>query len=198
MNHARFDTFQGLASSWAQSELEQAGDFHSIESANSFAIADKPGAMHGSRLPNPRLSAFICGSQGLEQQRECLRHERQENMTISLREAGRLRPGRDQRTARDILWMLVRERGWSPMEKTTFAFWSDFSIDSSQSDTHLFSILKAGKKGDRQIGVTNRSSREGFPSALTSAGEGTKTLAAASVLLRHLECGACVFKPQAL
>src|SRR5713226_7497160 len=59
MNHARFDTFQGLASSWAQSELEQAGDFHSIESANSFAIADKPEAMHGSRLPNPRLSAFI-------------------------------------------------------------------------------------------------------------------------------------------
>jgi hypothetical protein len=84
------------------------------------------------------------------------------------------------------------------MGKTTFVFWSDFPIANSQSDTHLFSILKASKKGDRQIGVTNRSSREGFPSALTSAGEGIKTLADASVLLRQLECGARVSKPLAL
>ena len=58
----------------------------------------------------------------LEQQRERVRYERQEKMVISLREAGRLRPGLDFRTARDILWMLtgrdvyrmlVRERRWS-------------------------------------------------------------------------------------
>lgn len=58
----------------------------------------------------------------LEQQRECLRYERQERMIISLRDAGRLRPDLDYTTARDIFWMLtsrdiyrmlVRERGWS-------------------------------------------------------------------------------------
>jgi len=58
----------------------------------------------------------------LEQQRECLRYERQERMIISLRDAGRLRPRLDHGTARDIFWMLtgrdvyrmlVRERGWS-------------------------------------------------------------------------------------
>jgi AcrR family transcriptional regulator len=57
----------------------------------------------------------------LEQQREDLRYERQQDMIISLREAGRLRL--DRRTARDIFWMLtggdvyrmlVRERGWTP------------------------------------------------------------------------------------
>jgi AcrR family transcriptional regulator len=61
----------------------------------------------------------------LEQRRECLRYERQENMIISLRDAGRLRPGLDHGTARDIFWMLtgrdvyrmfVRERGW-PSQK---------------------------------------------------------------------------------
>jgi AcrR family transcriptional regulator len=58
----------------------------------------------------------------LEQQREGLRYERQEQMIISLREAGRIRPELDYGTARDIFWMftsrdvyrmLVRERGWS-------------------------------------------------------------------------------------
>src|SRR3979490_857299 len=58
----------------------------------------------------------------LEQQRECLRYERQEKMIISLRDAGRLRPDLDHAAARDIFWMLtgrdvyrmfVRERGWS-------------------------------------------------------------------------------------
>jgi hypothetical protein len=83
------------------------------------------------------------------------------------------------------------------MEKNTLVFWSDCSIDNSQSDTHLLSILKAvpGKKGDCQAGATNRSSGEGFPSALTSAGEGTKILAGTSVLLCQLECGVRVFKP---
>jgi AcrR family transcriptional regulator len=58
----------------------------------------------------------------LEQQREDVRYERQEQMIVSLREAGRLRTGLDHETARDIFWMftggdvyrmLVRERGWS-------------------------------------------------------------------------------------
>lgn len=58
----------------------------------------------------------------LEQERECLRYERQERMIISLRDARRLRPDLGYTTARDILWMLtgrdvyrmlVRERGWS-------------------------------------------------------------------------------------
>lgn len=58
----------------------------------------------------------------LEQQRECLRYERQERMIVSLQEARRLRPDLDHTTARDIFWMLtgrdiyrmlVRERGWS-------------------------------------------------------------------------------------
>jgi AcrR family transcriptional regulator len=58
----------------------------------------------------------------LEQQRECLRYERQERMIVSLRDAGRLRADLDNTTARDIFWMLtsrdiyrmlVRERGWS-------------------------------------------------------------------------------------
>jgi AcrR family transcriptional regulator len=61
----------------------------------------------------------------LEQQRESLRYERQERMIISLRDAGRLRPGLGHRTARDIFWMLtgrdvyrmlMRERGWSPQK----------------------------------------------------------------------------------
>ena len=61
----------------------------------------------------------------LEQQRESLRYERQEKMISSLRAAGRLRPGLDHRTARDIFWMftgrdvyrmLVREREWSPQK----------------------------------------------------------------------------------
>lgn len=58
----------------------------------------------------------------LEQQRERVRYERQEDMIVSLREAGRLRLDLDHASARDIFWMLtgrdvyrmlVRERGWS-------------------------------------------------------------------------------------
>jgi AcrR family transcriptional regulator len=61
----------------------------------------------------------------LEQQRERLRYERQERMVVSLRDAKRVRPGLNHRTARDIFWMftgrdvyrmLVRERGWSPQK----------------------------------------------------------------------------------
>ena len=57
----------------------------------------------------------------LENQREHLRYERQEDMITSLRDAGSLRPELDYKTARDVFWMftgrdvyrmLVRERGW--------------------------------------------------------------------------------------
>jgi AcrR family transcriptional regulator len=58
----------------------------------------------------------------LEQERERIRYEREEQMIVSLRAAKRLGPKLNARTARDILWtltgsdvyrMLVRERGWS-------------------------------------------------------------------------------------
>lgn len=58
----------------------------------------------------------------LEQERERIRYEREEQMVASLRGAKRLRQELSYRAARDILWtltgsevyrMLVRERGWS-------------------------------------------------------------------------------------
>jgi AcrR family transcriptional regulator len=58
----------------------------------------------------------------LEQEREQIRYERQEQMISSLKRAKRLRPELSSRMARDIFWtltgsdiyrMLVRERGWS-------------------------------------------------------------------------------------
>ncbi len=58
--------------------------------------------MHGNRLPNPCLSALICGSWGLEQQGEGLRHKGQEDMIISLPEDGRLRPRLDHRISEII------------------------------------------------------------------------------------------------
>src|ERR1700737_1134050 len=79
----------------------------------------------------------------LEQQRECLRYERQERMIISLRDAGRLRPELDHATARDIFWMLtgrdvyrmmVRERGWSSQK---YQGWL--------ADTLVQSLLTAGR-----------------------------------------------------
>src|SRR6195256_5038692 len=79
----------------------------------------------------------------LEQQRECLRYERQERMIISLRDAGRLQPALDHATARDIFWMLtgrdvyrmlVRERGWSSQK------YQDWLADSL-----VYSLLIPGK-----------------------------------------------------
>ena len=71
--------------------------------------------LRGSGVVAPELAK-------LEQERECLRYERQERMIMSLRDAGRLLPELTYSTARDILWMLtgrdvyrmlVRERKWS-------------------------------------------------------------------------------------
>jgi AcrR family transcriptional regulator len=79
----------------------------------------------------------------LEEQRECLRYERQERMIISLRDAGRLQPGLDHATARDIFWiltgrdvyrMLVRERGWSSQK---YQDWL--------ADTLVHSLLTPGR-----------------------------------------------------
>src|SRR5258708_3271503 len=93
----------------------------------------------------------------LEQQRECLRYERQENMIISLRESARLRPGLDHRTARDIFWMftgrdvfrmLVRERGW-PSQK--YQDWL--------ADTLVQTLLTPGRPNP----VRSRPARRGSP-----------------------------------
>jgi AcrR family transcriptional regulator len=74
--------------------------------------------LRGAGVVTPELAR-------LEEQRERLRYERQENMIISLREAGRIKPALDHGTARDIFWlftgrdvyrMLVRERRWSPQK----------------------------------------------------------------------------------
>jgi AcrR family transcriptional regulator len=71
--------------------------------------------LRGAGVVAPELAS-------LEQERERIRYERQEQMIVSLRGAKRLRPDLSPRTARDILWtltggdiyrMLVRERGWS-------------------------------------------------------------------------------------
>src|SRR6266699_3085169 len=79
----------------------------------------------------------------LERQRERLRYEKEEGMIIFLRDAGRLRPGLNHKTARDIFWMLtggdvyrmlVRERGWSPQK---YQDWL--------ADTLVLSLLSSGR-----------------------------------------------------
>src|SRR5258707_10220028 len=95
----------------------------------------------------------------LEQQRECLRYERQEKMIISLREAGRLRPALDYGIARDIFWMftgrdvyrmLVRERGWSPQK---YQDWL--------ADTLVHSLLTPGRPNPVRSRPAQRGSSEG-------------------------------------
>jgi AcrR family transcriptional regulator len=91
----------------------------------------------------------------LEQQREGVRYERQEKMINLLRDAGRLRPGLDDLTARDIFWMLtgrdvyrmlVRERGWSPQK---YQDWL--------ADTLVHSLLTPGGPSP----VRNRAAQRG-------------------------------------
>ena len=74
--------------------------------------------MRGAGVVAPELAR-------LEQNRERLRYEGEEGTITFLRETGSLRPGLDQKTARDIFWMLtggdvyrmlVRERKWSPQK----------------------------------------------------------------------------------
>lgn len=82
----------------------------------------------------------------LEEQRERLRYERQEQI-LSLREADNFRKGLDYATARDILWtltsrdvyrMLVRERAWSSQK---YQDWL--------GDTLVHALLKTKKKESR-------------------------------------------------
>ena len=91
-----------------------AGVAKQIRSAQSAAFD----LMRGSGVIAPELAK-------LEQQRERLRYEKEEGMITFLRDRGRLRPGLNHKTARDIFWMLtggdvyrmlVCERGWSPEE----------------------------------------------------------------------------------
>lgn len=88
----------------------------------------------------------------LEEQRERLRYERQERMIISLRDAGRLRPELNHRTARDVFWMLtgrdvyrmlVRERGWSAQK---YQDWLEDTLASS-----LLTPAWAGPTGGRAL-----------------------------------------------
>lgn len=74
--------------------------------------------MRGAGVVAPELAK-------LEQERERLRYEREENVITSLWESGKLRSGLSYQAARDIFWMLtggdvyrmlVRERGWSPQQ----------------------------------------------------------------------------------
>jgi len=104
---------QALSASEPESRLRLAARIaRQIHDAQSAAFD----LLRGAGVVAPELAK-------LEQQRERLRYERQERMIVSLRQAGRLRPALDHRTARDIFWtftgrdvyrMLVRERGWSP------------------------------------------------------------------------------------
>src|SRR6266536_1183226 len=91
----------------------------------------------------------------LEQQRERLRYERQERMIISLRDAGRLRPGLDSTTARDIFWMLtgrdvyrmlVRERGWSSQKYQNWL--ADALVQSLLTAGSTTAARKRASKGD--------------------------------------------------
>jgi AcrR family transcriptional regulator len=72
--------------------------------------------LRGAAAVSPELA-------GVERAREIARYEHQARLIESLVASGRLRPGVDAATARDILWtltgretfrMLVNERRWSP------------------------------------------------------------------------------------
>jgi len=85
-----------------------------IRSAQSGAFE----LMRGAGVVAPELA-------NLEQQRERLRYDAEENVITFLRASGKLRRGLSHQRARDIFWtltggdvyrMLVRERGWSPQQ----------------------------------------------------------------------------------
>jgi AcrR family transcriptional regulator len=93
--------------------------------------------LRGAGVVTPELAK-------LEQQRECLRYERQERMILSLFDAGALRHDLDVPRARDIFWMftsrdvyrmLVRERGWSSQK---YQDWL--------ADTLVHALLNPGRR----------------------------------------------------
>src|SRR5436309_3785721 len=124
---------QALGASDPETRLRlAAGVARQIRGAQSAAFD----LMRGTGVVAPELAK-------LERQRERLRYEKEEGMIIFLRDAGRLRPGLNHKTARDIFWMLtggdvyrmlVRERGWSPQK---YQDWL--------ADTLVLSLLSSGR-----------------------------------------------------
>jgi hypothetical protein len=113
----------------------------------------------------------------LEQQRECVRYERQGKMINLLRDVGRLRPDLGHRTARDIFWMftgrdvyrmLVRERGWSPQK-----------YEEWLADTLVRSLLTPGSPSP----VRSRAAKRG-----AWHGHITPTLRRSYILYPPLKC----------
>ncbi len=123
---------QALGASDPETRLRlAAGVARQIRGAQSAAFD----LLRGAGVVAPELAK-------LERQRERLRYEKEEGMIIFLRDAGRLRPGLNHKTARDIFWMLtggdvyrmlVRERGWSPQK---YQDWL--------ADTLVLSLLSSG------------------------------------------------------
>jgi len=81
----------------------------------------------------------------LEQRRERLRYERQEQVISSLRNARRLRPELDQRTARDILWMLTGRDVYRML--VLVRAWNSQKYQDWLADTLVHSLLICGKRG---------------------------------------------------
>lgn len=124
---------QALGASDPETRLRRAASVaRQIRGAQSAAFD----LLRGAGVVAPELAK-------LERQRERLRYEKEEGMIIFLRDAGRLRPGLNHKTVRDILWMLtggdvyrmlVRERGWSPQK---YQDWL--------ADTLVLSLLSSGR-----------------------------------------------------
>ena len=94
--------------------------------------------MRGAGVIAPELAK-------LEQQRERLRYARQEQMISSLRNARRLRPELDQRTARDILWMLTGRDVYRML--VLVRRWNSQKYQDWLADTLVRSLLICGKRG---------------------------------------------------
>src|SRR6266513_1137455 len=124
---------QALGASDPETRLRRAASVaRQIRGAQSAAFD----LLRGAGVVAPELAK-------LERQRERLRYEKEEGMIIFLRDAGRLRPGLNHKTARDIFWMLtggdvyrmlVRERGWSPQK---YQDWL--------AETLVLSLLSSGR-----------------------------------------------------
>src|SRR5467141_2384737 len=140
---------QALSASDPETRLRRAASVaRQIRGAQSAAFD----LMRGAGVVAPELAK-------LEQQRERLRYEKEESMITFLRDAGRLRPGLTDKTARDIFWMLtggdvyrmlVRERGWSPQK-----------YEDWLADTLLHSLLSRARANPVRSPATKCGSSEG-------------------------------------
>ena len=95
----------------------------------------------------------------LEQQREDLRYARQEQMIISMREAGRLRPGLNHRTARDIFWMLTGRDVYRMLVRERL--WSSRKYQDWLADTLVHSLLNPGRASPVRSRAVKRDSTLG-------------------------------------